>query len=168
MTKVFVLKDRLALGEVLFGYFGREVKLAKNPKGAPYIENSDKEISLSHKGNYLVVALSDKKVGVDLEKIYAKDTHQKIASRYFTPMENEYINSPLRFFQLWTRKEALGKLLGIGLNSETIALEVIKSNITLDGHKYFLNTNCEILEGYCISVASEENYLDFSIHIDGK
>ena len=165
MTQVFALKDR-GVSELLASYFGREVSLAKTASGAPYIENESTCISLSHKDRILVVALSDKSVGVDIESIVSKDSHIKIAARYFTSNEMDYINSEERFFRLWTRKEALGKLLGVGLNSETIAVDVIKNHATFNGQKYYLDTNTELLEGYCISVASLENITDYYIGID--
>ncbi len=163
MSKVFVLKDR-GVPALLKSYFGREVQLAKTASGAPYIEDESACISFSHKDRILVVALSAKSVGVDIEKITEKASHIKIAERYFTPKEIEYINSEERFFRLWTRKEALGKLLGVGLNVETIAVEVIKNYAVFKGQKYFLDTNIELVEGYCISVASLDGIAEYSLY----
>lgn len=166
MTKIFILKDT-GISELLTQHFGHEVKLGKTAAGAPYIDNENACISLSHKDKILVVALSDKSVGVDIERIVEKESHKKIAARYFTANENEYINTEERFFRIWTRKEALGKLLGVGLNAETIGIEVIKSYASHNGQKYFLDTNVELLDGYCISVASLETSTEYYIGIDG-
>lgn len=166
MTEVFILKDKQGIGELLNEYFGRSIKISKTLQGAPYIVDNDKNISISHKNNCLVVALSDKAVGVDIEKIYQKESHIKIAKRYFTSKEIDYITAPERFFILWTRKEALGKLLGVGLNSTTIAIETVKNSVSFENKKYFFQSNLSILEDYCITVASEEKNVEFCIRID--
>lgn len=166
MIEVFVLRNK-NVNEFLYNYFERDVKLAKTKEGAPYIVDEKTKISLSHKDNYLVVALSDKDVGIDIERIYKKDTHKKIALRYFSEMEYEFINSAERFFYLWTRKEALGKLLGTGLNSKIISINVIKNSITYDDKKYFFDTNTTLIEGYCLTVAGCTNNINYYDCIDG-
>lgn len=61
------------------------------------------------------------RVGADIER-RSENTERlsKISKRYFTPSENEYINSTEfsseRFFEIWTKKESLGKMLGTGLS----------------------------------------------------
>ncbi len=167
MIKVFVVKDK-GVSETLSEYFGYDVKISKTRSGAPFIENHPSYISLSHKDKCLVVAVSDKRVGVDVERIYEKESHKKIAERYFTDMEIEYAVSAERFFRLWTRKEAFAKLLGEGLSSRTIGIDVIKNFVTYEGQKYYLDTNTELVDGYCISVAGEESCAEYSIGIDER
>ena len=61
------------------------------------------------------------RVGADIELV-TENTERflRVSKRYFTASENEYINSggfdPERFFEIWTKKESLGKMFGTGLS----------------------------------------------------
>ena len=61
------------------------------------------------------------KVGADIEHIIdSRQKLERVSKRFFTSDENEYIHvggfSPERFFEIWTKKESLGKKLGTGLS----------------------------------------------------
>ncbi len=75
------------------------------------------EFSLSHTSGAVAVALSERAVGVDVERI--KPLSVRVASR-FDQRECAYIfgreeGADERFFRVWTRKEAYGKRSGEGL-----------------------------------------------------
>lgn len=58
-------------------------------------------------------------VGVDIELIRPIDLEmrQKIARRFFSPRERKYVNDDIdRFFEIYTAKESLCKLSGLGLS----------------------------------------------------
>lgn len=157
MTEVFILKDRLNIDKCLMVYFGEGFKLLKTAKGAPYIQGSDKKISIAHKDKYVVIAISDKPVGVDIERVLEKASHNSIAKRYFAPIECGHIKREKDFFELWTRKEALGKLLGVGLNADILALNLINDNIVYGDKSYLLHSSFDLIDDYCITVAAEDN-----------
>ena len=96
-----------------------DVSLRVGKNGKPYAENIDAEFSISHSGNVVVCAVSDKPVGIDIEKI--RDVNESVARRLFTEDERDYVFrdgdfSKERFFEIWTRKEAYVKMMGEGLS----------------------------------------------------
>ena len=104
--------------------------------------------SLSHSGNGLAVAVSRDRVGVDLEKVTARDT-DCLAQRVFTPEEmNVYTTLPGEdrsdfFFRAWTGKEALFKAAGqdtfIPAEQNTLQGNVRNYSITVGGEAFYLS-----------------------------
>lgn len=116
--------------------------------GKPYLLNyRDFQFNISHTKNALVVAVSDKSVGIDIEKIKAVDF--KIAERFFVHEELSYIieNKDLqnkRFFEVWTKKEAyikcIGKGLSIPLNQFNVFdIELVKHYYTISFLDYIIS-----------------------------
>ncbi len=78
-------------------------------------------ISISHTGKLWGILIGDKPCGLDLQYEVECD-YEKIADRFFKPMEAHYIKAGKcsnqmerdRFFQLWTVREAYGKMIGKG------------------------------------------------------
>ena len=73
-------------------------------------------ISISHSGDYVICAVSDREVGADIQKLEDNADLVKMAERYFAPEEAEEVEERgrMRFYRLWCRKEALGKCEGTG------------------------------------------------------
>jgi len=84
--------------------------------GKPYFKDRDDLFfSLSHSGKYVVCAVADCEIGVDLELV--SPIRPAVMRRCFTPQEQAWIeNDPVRFTRLWTMKEAYMKLTGTGLS----------------------------------------------------
>ena len=92
--------------------------IKRTDMGKPYVENDGVFFSISHTDGLVCCAVSDTPVGIDCEKITTKFDKkiESFANRYF--LENE-INllkneefSPLRFYKIWTAKEAIYKMQG--------------------------------------------------------
>lgn len=63
---------------------------------------------------YIVCAVSDKAVGVDIER--QRKNVIRVAKRFFTQAECDWIgNDSLKFSRIWTLKEAYAKLTGEGI-----------------------------------------------------
>lgn len=96
---------------------------------APYLADGAGAISLAHSARLAVCAWSDEgKIGVDVEPLDRRVARaEEIAYHYFSTGEQALLAaSPDRdtvFLRIWTRKEALGKALGTGLNAETARLD---------------------------------------------
>ena len=106
-----------------------DIMFSVSEKGKPYAENADVQFNISHSENLVICVVSDKPVGVDIEKIRPVDL--KTVRHFCNDSEIEYIfgHSPAadefvmttdegilhRFFELWTRKESYCKYLGEGL-----------------------------------------------------
>ncbi|MEP7152617.1 MAG: 4'-phosphopantetheinyl transferase superfamily protein [Nitrospira sp.] len=81
------------------------------------------EFSLSHSGQYAVVAVADgRAVGVDVEVCRPDVDALKLAQRFFAPGESQRIaqvhaqEQPGMFYRYWTGKEAYLKGRGVGLS----------------------------------------------------
>lgn len=87
-----------------------------SPHGKPYY-NGSKEFSISHSGDYVAVAFSDKKIGIDIEKLTEFDLMSVLD--YLHPEEAAYVESASNaegaFYKVWTRKEAYLKAIGKGI-----------------------------------------------------
>lgn len=90
--------------------------------GKPYLENyPELYFSLSHSEDYVVCAISDKEIGVDIQK--EKDNPlERVVARFFSTKENIIYqnlssNEEKRswFYRTWSAKEAYIKLTGKGL-----------------------------------------------------
>lgn len=116
---------RLLLGAYL-GRPGRDVRLVRNARGkprlAPELAATGLRFSLSHSGDWLLVAVgSGASLGVDLEVPRTMRRATDIARRYFCAAESRRLESLARpereraFLRLWTAKEAMVKAAGTGL-----------------------------------------------------
>ena len=84
-----------------------------------FIEHPKIHFNLSHAGNYVVCAISQCEVGVDIEG--NRSVRPSIENRFFSEEECRWVQEAdsealhsERFFRLWTLKEAYSKLTGEG------------------------------------------------------
>lgn len=93
------------------------IEFLKNEFGKPYAKNLPVHFSISHSGDIVACAVSDKEIGIDIEKI--RPVNLKAAVKFATENELEYISTnENRFFEIWTLKEAYFKCIGTGLGSD--------------------------------------------------
>ena len=104
--------------------------VATDKHGKPYFVNSDLKFNLSHSGRYVVAAVSDYEIGIDIQKKKA-DKH-RIAEKNFLQGECAYINAGAndeerhqRFCEVWTLKEAYLKNIGMGLRKPLNSFEIV-------------------------------------------
>lgn len=121
--------------------------------GKPYLTNKfsdgkDVYISMTHKYPVAGAAVSDVPIGIDIEKVGAYKTG--IAERFFTENEQAFISETndeserqLRFYKVWTFKEAYCKCKDISLseNLNTLEYDEKKCKHFVEGD--FLVTICE-------------------------
>jgi len=99
------------------------IKFHYTEYGKPYLQNnSNLHFNLSHSGQWVVCAISEKPVGIDIEKLSSIDLtiaehvfSQAEMKHLFSLNENERISC---FFSLWTLKESYIKMKGKGLSME--------------------------------------------------
>lgn len=90
-----------------------EAPLRYGPQGKPGAEGFP-PFSLSHSGDWAMLALGEAELGADLEAVAPR--RLGALRRLCTPEEAAWAGeSPARFFQLWTWKEAVMKATGLGL-----------------------------------------------------
>ena len=100
--------------------FPLDLRYDHNDSGKPYFANLPLRFSLSHSGEWVLCACSLREVGCDVQKMTGINW-QTLSKRFFAGEETEYLDrlpeeaAQDAFFQLWTKKEAYGKLLGEGV-----------------------------------------------------
>ena len=86
-------------------------KIRYHENGQPYLEPFDKFVSVSHSFPYAVLAISEKKIGVDIEQV--KDRIDKIKLKFLHPKEIDWlgrVESGIHLTAIWCVKEALFKI----------------------------------------------------------
>lgn len=88
--------------------------------GKPYFAELPIRFSLSHSGEKVILAVSDREIGADIEQICPRSL--SLASRFFTAREQAYVrptepDALRRFYEVWTKKEAYGKWQGSGMRA---------------------------------------------------
>lgn len=101
------------------GLRNEEISFSKNEYGKPFLNNFDVlHFNLSHSGDWVVCAVDEQPVGIDVEEISPIDLD--ISKNYFSRDEHlDLLSKPDRiayFFTLWTLKESYIKIVGKGLS----------------------------------------------------
>jgi 4'-phosphopantetheinyl transferase len=150
-----------------FGISPQVVEITYNSFGRPSVSGYSRQVffNLSHSSGVSALAFDpENEIGVDVERIDDEFDFEPIAQMFFSKKEKQYIqhskeNSRNRFYQLWTRKEALLKAVGIGI-SENLHVEVLKEIIKWktvseneSGHKEFLFRSMLFEQNYRITLA---------------
>lgn len=121
------LEARVAL-KILIGFYTGyspdQIALEHGPGGKPELGKSLQRLQFSYSmsSGYLLYAFSrNRELGVDIE-IHPRDVHvQRLRKRILSKQEREYFDrlpGPQQhsgMLDWWTRKEAYGKLLGVGI-----------------------------------------------------
>ncbi len=119
-------------------------KLQVAPNGKPVLSESEFFISISHSHNGVVCAVSKECVGIDIEII--KPVKSALIKRVCTKSELEYVlkeknleqeqisdyNTLVRFFEVWTSKEAYFKKHGTKSMLKTDTLLLPKEHVIID------------------------------------
>lgn len=147
-----------------YGEFGKP-GLDKNTMRDCQPEYDRIDFNLSHSGKYVVLAVSDGLIGIDIEG--RKKNRLAVAKRCFDQKEYEDIISAnteqeqdMRFLEYWTMKEAYVKYLGEGLRIPFHSFQIHRKEGFLSclerdtqmHNIYFATLFLE--EMYCVSICS--------------
>lgn len=128
--------------------------------GAPHF-------NVSHSGKWVVCAVNDRPIGVDVERIH--DIDPGISKRFFSRQENDDLESlpeafrKERFFDFWSLKESYIKAIGKGLFCSLGSFTVFLKNAHIemsadDGLPIMFFKQYEIDPGYkCAVCASHQD-----------
>lgn len=150
-----VLYSELLLRVVLckeLNISNKEIVLEYNDYGKPFLRNYNNfYFNVSHTENAIVIAISDKCIGIDIEKI--RTINLSIAKRFYADFEKKYLfqsqeNIYERFFEIWTKKEAYIKYIGKGLSIPLDSFDIF--NTTISKQICFLKKS-----DYIISICSD-------------
>lgn len=113
-----------------------EVTLSTNPFGKPELRNTPFYFNMSRSGNELAFFFGPVEGGIDIETIRPSAPFREIAKLHFHSNEQQFILSDVDFFTLWTRKEAVLKAIGTGLQSRIDDIDTTQNSILKNGHLY--------------------------------
>lgn len=146
------------------------IKIKKNDYGKPYSDNYDTYFNISHSGHWVVVAIDNEDIGIDIEDSNAKIDYESLISGIFKKEEQNYIKyysrkcGKHRFYKLWTLKESYVKLIGKGLSIplDSFLLEYGEDDMHWKTKSDFYNgyvkyKNYYIDNSYIISVCTTKN-----------
>ena len=145
-------------------YLSEEIVIGEY--GKPSFKNSKFFFNTSHSGKYAFCVISDVEVGCDIEEI--KEYKQRVAERFFSDKENNYLqitsDKNTLFYRFWTLKESYIKCIGkgFGMSLNDFELDNKDNDIIIKG-----NDNYSFLEqtydGYqisiCLNTKEKEKYL---------
>ncbi|WP_434296521.1 4'-phosphopantetheinyl transferase family protein [Clostridium sporogenes] len=137
-------KIRSLVGEILvrtiitqkLNISNKNIILRKNQYGKPYlIGYPNFKFNISHSGNFVVCAIDNKSIGIDIEEVRNIE-YEDIVKSFFSVSEFDYIikqdlNCQLsKFYEIWVLKESYIKCCGQGL---TIPLKSF--SIDIEGYE---------------------------------
>jgi len=99
-----------------------EIQFEKSANGKPHVAGTVRcEFSISHSGDFLIVATADAPIGVDIETRLPQRGGLGLAERFFSGADFEIVravgaeNVAAVFLRQWVAKEAALKALGMGI-----------------------------------------------------
>jgi 4'-phosphopantetheinyl transferase len=145
-ARAFVVA-RARLRQILSGYLAcdpQSLRFSYGPAGKPALVGLVDPLSfnLAHSGNWGVCAVVGRgEVGVDVETIDPGLDYARLAQRFFSETENQWLRAcpePRRlrcFYRIWTRKEAWLKGKGCGFSDpdQDLGLAPLAGSCTSDG-----------------------------------
>jgi len=110
--------------------------LERDALNKPYLSNTDLHFNISHAGDYVVCAVANCEIGIDIEQVKPIDLEDFNA--VLNANDHEFINSFAQeipaFFNVWSIKEAIMKADGRGMHIDPkeIYPDYTTLNCTLD------------------------------------
>lgn len=144
--KVEYLATRLLLKQLL----NTKTEIIYDKSGCPKLKNSNLNISISHSSEFVVIVVSDKQVGIDVENVHRNI--DKVTNRFLH--HEEYLwaekqeNPQVAKILLWCAKEAIfkcTKLAGVQFDTQIFISP-------------FEMKNSDFFNGKLIGEKGEENY----------
>jgi 4'-phosphopantetheinyl transferase len=126
-----------------------KIQVTKGELGKPLLAKEFNpmaiDFNISHKSSISLIGLTDKgQIGVDVEENIRNEKTLRIAERYFHAQELDWIKESkseveynLRFYRIWSMKEAIVKTLGGGVfqNLNEFCLEAFQNQFKIFSDK---------------------------------
>lgn len=146
------LTSKILLRYIVVSILGKKnnsICISKNEYGKPYLTGVDNfHFNLSHSGDWVVCAVDNMPIGIDVEKIH--DVGLDLSERFFSEEEHKYLISLEDivkrrecFFEIWTLKESYIKADGRGL-----AIPLNSFSFTINDRCITLKTTNQLKECY--------------------
>jgi 4'-phosphopantetheinyl transferase len=133
-------------------------QLKKTPYGRPYFVGFSGDFNISRTQGHIIAAISSSHpIGIDIEyfqPLEIENFQTQCTDKEWNALQNA--PSPLNFFyRLWTRKEALVKLDGRGLDICLTEIDVLQDLVEWEKSECHLHTMM-LKESCCVSIASHQ------------
>ncbi len=127
------------------------------PHGRPVVPGNEVHFSLSHTNGLVLIALAPAPVGVDVEAVPEASTITDVATQLHPQERAELAGLPAAdrafgFTRCWTRKEAVLKAAGVGLN-EDLSRTYVGASAQPAADDEWLLTDLPTDPGYAAAVA---------------
>lgn len=150
----------LLLSNLLDKYYNldyNDLEFKFNKDNKPFIVNNNIFYNISHSSNYVITVVSDKEIGIDIEKI--RETNIKSINYFASSKEKEYIllehnNLFKRLFEIYTLKEAYIKMVGKSVfDIRNVEFTISNNHINCSD----INVKCYsfIYDNYVISICEK-------------
>lgn len=142
--------------------------ISTNQYDKPYVSGNPVFFNLSHSNNFWgIVFCEDIEIGIDVEHVNEQKNFRDIIQYYFTDKEQTKVleaeSQVYKFYEIWTRKEALLKTMGVGINYQLNQLDVnnavVEVKLNNNTEKIYLET-IKLPQAF-ISVAA---YMPFEVN----
>lgn len=138
----------------------KDLQFLVNNYGKPFLRQSDICFNMSHSKNMVayIVALNYC-VGIDIEVIDLNINLGDFSNLVLTNTENDILNNltfPQNikcFYNIWTRKEALVKAIGLGLNYSINTIET-DQELCFEQNSYHSSLLPSMISDYVVSIAA--------------
>ncbi|MBR2194394.1 MAG: 4'-phosphopantetheinyl transferase superfamily protein [Salinivirgaceae bacterium] len=150
------LTTRIVLRKLL----NRDVTIAHDSNGKPYIAESKSFISISHSKNMVAVMVAEQNLGIDIEQITARTT--KVHHKFLTGSELDWCKTDTEHTLVWTVKEAAYKLIGCGLEHTEVEIEENPNFTQVADYNVVIRKNTPVRKN-CHSQLIGDNILSYII-----
>lgn len=140
------ITSRAGLRWLLGRYLGADpidIEFTLGQHKKPYLKKpaSRLHFNTSHVDNMVLIAIARVEIGIDLEKVDGEFDWQEILDSTFSPDEIAFVrgqpaHAERAFYTLWTRKEALAKATGKGLQDDFTMFPSLDGEHEINGNLY--------------------------------
>jgi 4'-phosphopantetheinyl transferase len=136
-----------------------EILIRSEATGKLYLSNASPGIffNLSHSGDWVIIGFGTCEVGVDIEKIQPDFIFDDLLAEHFSQAEAHFVlSSPdprSAFYFLWTRKEALTKAWGTGLQENLKQRDVARDIALINNDEVWTVNSMNLSADYPAAVA---------------
>ena len=160
--------NRIALRMLLGKYLNilpADILFITGPNNKPYVGNTENHglyYNVSHSGDWMLIAISDSEVGIDIEQTDNDLGFEEVLPVCFSKEEIDLIQRSEQsrdlFYLLWTRKEALLKATSKGLDDDIINVPCIDgpspvNEETIGSSQNWMVNSFKIADQYTGSIA---------------
>jgi 4'-phosphopantetheinyl transferase len=143
-----------------------EISISAEKGQKPFISSPSSNIhfNITHSGEWVLIAIAKDELGIDIEKIDPEFEFGDLLREHFSEAEQSFISQAgdpvAAFYFLWTRKEALTKAWGTGLQENLKLVSVLDLHALIEIRNKFwkletFNVSSDYLTALAFSSTSE-------------